>query len=62
MRVVAAVGRSANAKDEHGKRKDDEEELNMLAVDLAGQNGELGNFGIHSAFPLNLRLGLANLV
>jgi hypothetical protein len=47
MTRAAAVGRSANAQDKHGERNQRHYDLDMLAIDLAAENGELGKFGIH---------------
>jgi hypothetical protein len=49
---ATTIGRSANAQHEHGERQKGQKELNMLAIDLAGEHGELSKFGIHKNYPL----------
>jgi hypothetical protein len=51
MGACAAVGGSADAEDEHGEGCNGHDDLDVLAVDLAGENGEAGKFFVHGKHP-----------
>jgi hypothetical protein len=54
MGACAAVGGSADAEDEHGEGCNGHDDLDVLAVDLAGENGEAGKFFVHGKHPFRL--------
>jgi hypothetical protein len=49
--ACAAVGRSTDAEDEHSEGRNGHDDLDVLAVDLAGENGEAGKFFVHGKHP-----------
>lgn len=57
MTGSTTISRGAHAQNEHGQGDDDEHELDVLAVDLAGRQGELSESVFHGSFPfLGLRM------
>jgi hypothetical protein len=48
---LVAVGRSADAKDKHCESENSKYQLNVLAVNLAGEDGELSECVFHCEFP-----------
>ena len=49
MWVYASISRCANSEDQHRQGENGKSELKVLPVELAGGQGDLGEFVLHGA-------------